>query len=239
VGWGSVALMFGYNQPLGRAIRAPLHLIPKDVAIPIMSGPNRGLRWVVGSLNHGCWLGTYEGRCTKFVASQVRPGMTAFDVGANVGYYTLLMASRVGPTGRVLAFEPDPANIAALKKHLVLNEINNVEIIEAAVSDQTGTSFFSCAGSQGVLSSAGISVKTVVLDEYPAPDFIKMDIEGTEVSALRGSARILDKRHANWLIALHGKAHDDVPRLLLAGGYSVRWITHSEISVTSGCQQPV
>jgi len=125
-----------------RLARWPLKVIPKKMVMPILSGPNRGLWWVSGSFIHGCWLGWYEKSCVQFVASLIRPGMVAFDVGANVGYYTLLLARGVGPNGRVIAFEPDPVNVAHLKEHMRLNKISNVEIVEAAVSDREGTVFF-------------------------------------------------------------------------------------------------
>ena len=96
-------LMFSYHEPLGRLARWPLKAIPKKLIVPILSGPNRGLWWVSGSFIHGCWLGWYEKPCVEFVASLIRPGMVAFDVGANVGYYTLLLARGVGPKGRVIA----------------------------------------------------------------------------------------------------------------------------------------
>lgn len=109
-------IMFGSQQPLGRLARWHLKAIPKTVVLPVLSGPNRGLWWVTGTSNHGCWLGSYEKPCVKYVELLVQPGMTVFDVGANVGYYTLLLARGVGPKGRVIAFEPNPINIAHLKK---------------------------------------------------------------------------------------------------------------------------
>lgn len=224
------AAMFAFDRPMGRAIRAPLRLIPKTAVVPILSGPNRGLRWVAGSFNHGCWLGTYERRCAEFIAAQIRPGATVFDVGANVGYYTLLMARRAG---RVFAFEPNPRNVGYLRQHLALNGITNAEVVEAAVSDKTGLAHFSGDGATGRLSSTGHGVKTVTLDDYPTPDFVKMDIEGAELSGIRGSSRIMRERSTSWFIALHGDALHELPRSLAAGGYCVRWITPEEISVTA------
>jgi FkbM family methyltransferase len=109
----------------------------------------------------------------------------------------LLLARGVGPKGRVIAFEPNPANVAHLKKHLSLNRIENVEIVEAAVSDREGTAF-SGEGAAGKLSQTRAAIQTVQLDNYPRPDLIKMDIEGGETAALRGSAKILAERHAVW-----------------------------------------
>jgi FkbM family methyltransferase len=155
--------------------------------------------------------------------------MVAFDVGANVGYYTLLLARGVGPKGRVTAFEPNPANVARLKEHLRLNKIDNVEIVEAAVSDTTGTAFLSGEGATGKLSQTGTPIQTLQLDNYPRPDFIKMDIEGGETAALRGSRKILAERHAVWFIAVHGPACTETPALLASQNYTLEWVTQGEI----------
>jgi FkbM family methyltransferase len=222
--------VFSSQEPLGRLARWPLKLIPKKMVVPILSGPNRGLWWVSGTLTHGCWLGWYEKRSAELVASKIRLGMLAFDVGANVGYYTLLLSRGVGPQGRVIAFEPNPINVAHLKEHLHLNKIGNVEIVEAAVSDREGPAFLSGDGSMGKLSQTGAPIKTVKLDTYPRPDFIKMDIEGEETAALRGSARILAERHAVWFIATHGSAvRTEISALLSNQNYTLDWVTRSEV----------
>ena len=221
--------MFSYHEPLGRLARWPLKAIPKKLIVPILSGPNRGLWWISGSFIHGCWLGWYEKPCVEFVASLIRPGMVAFDVGADVGYYTLLLARGVGPKGRVIAFEPNPFNLTYLKEHLRLNKIGNVEIVEAAVSDREGVAFFSGEGAMGKLSQTGAPTKIVQLDNYPRPDFIKMDIEGEETAALHGSANILAERHAVWFIAVHGPAYIEIPALLASQNYTVKWVTQGEI----------
>ncbi len=74
----------------------------------VVQGPLRGKRWIAGSSNHGCWLGSYELAKQRKVIELVRPGMVCWDVGAHVGFYTLLFAELVGPLGRVFAFEPLP-----------------------------------------------------------------------------------------------------------------------------------
>ena len=81
----------------GRLLRLPLALIPPALAMPVLQGPLRGYRWIVGSSNHGCWLGSYEYAKQRLFAQMVRSGDVVFDVGANVGFYTLLAACRVGP----------------------------------------------------------------------------------------------------------------------------------------------
>jgi hypothetical protein len=87
----------------GRAIRWPLRCVPRDVTVPILQGPLRGARWVVGSHTHGCWFGSYEADRQRAFVRLVRPGAVVYDLGANVGFYTLLAARLAGPAGRVLA----------------------------------------------------------------------------------------------------------------------------------------
>jgi hypothetical protein len=81
---------------LGRALRLPLRLIPKQAEVRILQGPLRGKRWIAGSSNHGCWLGSYEAAKQRKIIEFLRPGMVCWDVGVNVGFYTLLFAELVG-----------------------------------------------------------------------------------------------------------------------------------------------
>ena len=132
----------------------------------------------------------------------IRPGNTVADVGAFRGTYTVIAAALAGPTGRVVAFEPTTANADVIRTNLALNDLTaHVHIEPAAVSDRMGTAKFFVWGdaSTNALTrqhdaSAGISVRTVALDEYFAdglPDVVKMDIEGAEILALRGAQRLL------------------------------------------------
>src|SRR5688572_13621160 len=72
---------------------------------------------------------------TRLFRELIRPGMVVVDVGANIGYFSLLASTLVGPTGRVYAFEPDPVNCALLRKNVRLNRVTNIEVIESALSD--------------------------------------------------------------------------------------------------------
>ena len=124
---------------LARLIRLPLRLIPSSAVVPILSGPGRGMRWIVGSAPHGAWLGFLErDKLTPFVA-RLQSGMTVWDIGANVGLYTLPSARAVGPAGHVVAFEPMPRNLGFLRRHLTLNGLEGVAVCAVAVSDATGT----------------------------------------------------------------------------------------------------
>ena len=98
--------------------------------------------------------------------------------------------------------------------------------MEAAVSDREGTAFFSGEGDTGKLSQTGTPIRTVRLDNHIRPDLIKMDIEGGEIAALRGSVTILTERHAIWFIALHGQAFTEIPKLLASQNYTLNWVRH-------------
>jgi len=174
----------------------------------------RGARWIVGAGVHGYWLGSYEWEKRRLFEATLKPGDVVYDIGANVGFYTILASLLVGPHGRVLAFEPLSRNLAFLKRHVTLNHASNVTVYEAAVSDSSGSSLFDSRGdpSMGRVHEAGnICVATVKLDELlesqslPPPDLIKMDIEGGELRALRGAAGLLRLHRPSILLATHGR----------------------------------
>jgi hypothetical protein len=80
----------------GRLLRAPLELLPKGLTVRVLQGPARGMKWVVGSGTHGCWLGSYEYSKQRLLRRLIRPGDVVYDVGANVGFYTLLLLRELG-----------------------------------------------------------------------------------------------------------------------------------------------
>jgi FkbM family methyltransferase len=219
------------NTLLGRALRSALAVIPKSTIVTSRSGLTKGMKWVVGSSTHGCWLGNYELEHQAIVREYVRPGMNVLDLGANAGYFTLAFAA-LG--ARTWAFEPLATNVVNLIRHITLNRLDTVTVIQAAVADRTGMSGFCAFNNNAVGKLADDSeyrVPTVSLDELiaaqtiPTPDFIKMDIEGAEVLALKGSRALLAKRRTHWLISLHGNAPNTteaaVHGILRDAGY--RW----------------
>src|SRR5262245_13721080 len=127
---------------LANALRWPLRVIPKSAVVPILSGHNRGMKWIVGAGQHGCWLGSYESFCVNRIAEMVRPCMSVFDIGAQAGYYTLMFSRRVGPKRKVFAFEGNHINAANLRRHLDMNRITNTELVEGAVSNCVGVGHF-------------------------------------------------------------------------------------------------
>src|SRR5437868_8178233 len=100
---------------LGRIARDALRLLPKDATVPVLQGRLRGKKWVVGSGEHGYWLGSYEAVKQKAFVAVASGKQVVYDVGANVGFYSLLAATLVTKGGRVFAFEPLPRNLFFLR----------------------------------------------------------------------------------------------------------------------------
>jgi FkbM family methyltransferase len=227
---------------LGQLLRAPLALIPKNAVLPILQGPLRGKLWTVGSATHGCWLGSYEFAKQRMFSETLRPGDVVFDIGANVGFYSLLAAVRIGTTGRVYAFEPLPRNLGFLRRNLDLNRIGNVEILDAAVAAQSGVAAFDVGGGPclGRVDAAGtLAVRAVSIDalvssgELPPPSVIKMDIEGGELAALEGARATLERHRPMVFLATHGDAvHRASCALLEAAGYELRPVDERPLSET-------
>jgi len=217
---------------VGRLLRLPLALIPSRTTLPILQGRLRGMKWIVGFSNHGCWLGSYEYHKRKAFEESVAQGGVVFDIGANAGFYTLLASVLVGPQGRVFAFEPDPRNLRYLKEHLRINGIKNVSVIEAAVADCAGVAHFDAGPnlSTGRLAADGcLTVRTVSLDEMmrrgelPPPDCMKIDVEGGEMLVLTGARVLLGNRRPILFLATHGPGlHHQCCELLASFGYHLR-----------------
>jgi len=140
---------------------------------------------------------------SKVINSELKKGMVALDIGANIGIYSLQMARSVGKTGKVIAFEPDPGNYSLILKNIEANGYTNIVTVQKAVTDVTGTArLFLCRENRGdhrIFDSSvdreSIEIETVRLDDYlsdrVAVDVIKMDIQGSEFLALAGMKNIL------------------------------------------------
>jgi len=216
---------------IGRMARLPLAVIPRQTVLPILGGKLRGKFWIVGSAIHRRRMGFYEYEKRKIISAEVRPNTVFWDVGANVGFYTLLASKPVG-SGRVFAFEPAPRNLDYLRRHLKLNRLPNVEVLATAVSNGNGVSFFQIeeTGFMGHPAAEGkIAVQTATLDtlvesgKVLPPDYVKMDTEGTELLALQGASQTFQRYHPVLFLATHGREmHTSSVRLLESWGYECR-----------------
>jgi FkbM family methyltransferase len=151
----------------------------------------------------GLLSGRYEVHLSTVFEKYCTSGMTVVDVGANLGYYSLLASRLVGPSGRVVALEPNSENCRLLLSSLRLNDITNVQLLPVAADTATGWAYYSThVGSNGgliedgeLLSHPGTIVPTFRLDELvDGPvGFLKMDVEGAEGRVVRGATRIIER----------------------------------------------
>jgi FkbM family methyltransferase len=154
------------------------------------------------------YFGTWEPRLARAVQRLVLPGDTCLDVGANIGWYTLLLARVAGPAGRVYALEPDPRAHARLLENVGLNLwARNVAAHQLAVADAPGTStlfvtpeaLYSSLYHQAHGGAAGEEVRVTTLDAFAEEQgigpvhFVKCDVEGAEMAVLRGAERLLTR----------------------------------------------
>jgi FkbM family methyltransferase len=163
-------------------------------------------------------LGVYGPLETELVKNEVKKGDVVLDIGANIGYYTLIFAKLVGNEGRVIAFEPDPNNFALLNRNIDINGYKNVRLIQEAVPDTTGNiKLYLSEDNKGDhrIYDVGngrksIEIEVIRLDDYfkdyhDKIDFIKMDIQGAEMGAIRGMTALLqsNEKKAHHRILAH------------------------------------
>jgi FkbM family methyltransferase len=176
------------------------------------------LRW---QDHTGYILGAYEPEFVSALCKHVSRGDTCIDVGGNLGYYCMLMATLVGTQGRVFTFEPVSENLAVLKENISLNNLTNVELVNSALGARAGTMSLirSEAGSVSATPSvrgyavAGpqstVDVQVTTLDAFLEhknlrPSVIKIDVEGAELEVLRGAVNTLRTARPAVLVEVHG-----------------------------------
>lgn len=211
--------------PLARLIRASLsRAAPQGLSrVRVAAGALQGMELLLDLQEEkDYWLGTYEPELQVAIAELVQPGLVAYDVGANIGYISLMLAQAVGESGQVFAFEALLANLERLQTHLEWNRVaHRIKVIHAAVVDASRPVEFLLGPSGGMGKAQGspgrqkgysgsILVPGLSLDDFvyvqghPAPQVVKMDIEGGEVLALPGMRRILSQAQPLILLEIHG-----------------------------------
>jgi FkbM family methyltransferase len=179
-----------------------------------------GAWWLAekGALDHELVHSVFEGVETDFVGRLLRPGMTVLDIGAHHGLYTLLASKRVGREGRVIAFEPSPRERRRLLRHVSINGCWNVSVEPLALGDQAGEAdLFLVEGRQDWCNSlrppdvdertSRVRVEVRPLDDVlrvlgiSRVDFIKLDVEGAELSFLHGASKLLQSNSRPAILA--------------------------------------
>lgn len=184
-----------------------------------------------------------------FIAGLDLTGQTVFDIGGDQGIYTLFFARRVGPTGRVFTFEPNPVSYSHIVTNVELNNFEHVDVRNIALGESIGELTFAFPakdpgrgtadplirdqilkepGSMSIKVRVGSVDNLIETQEVPNPDFCKIDVEGLEVNVLRGMKRTLNEQRPTLFIEIHGA---DMPaktanirqvgKFLLDSGYQI------------------
>ena len=193
----------------------------------IASGPAAGMAVSTAHLplNHGQFAdiirGTLEPSVAEALIRTVRPGHVVYDMGANLGYWTLVASRLAGPDGRVVAFEPVPWCAEAVAANIALNDLRQAQVRAEAVSDTTGQARLLVVGNadHSLLASLGshpntrdeIAVATVAIDDLvaagtlPPPDVVKIDTEGAELLVLAGMRKTIAGHAPRIICEVHGE----------------------------------
>jgi len=150
--------------------------------------------------------GIFDPLETELFNAEIKKNDVVLDIGANIGYYTLIAAKLVGENGVVFAFEPEPTNFALLKRNVEINGYKNVILVQKAVSNKTGKVKLYLSernlGDHRIYNSQdgrqSIEIEAIRLDDYFKDyngkiDFIKMDVQGSEGGVFQGGSRVLKK----------------------------------------------
>jgi FkbM family methyltransferase len=186
--------------------------------------------------------GRYEPHVTSVVRNRVKAGMHVLDIGANIGYYTMLSASLVGPHGSVMAFDPNPTNAKLIEASRRANSYNNVCIVQAAAGRGVGLLVLNTSYSNGTTAKVSDDLRTLLnsvtvpslrIDDLIAKeqriDFVKIDVEGAEYNALLGATDMIKRCHPiiasefspGLLAGISGITGAEYLEFLLAFGYKI------------------
>jgi FkbM family methyltransferase len=227
-----------HHPAVGKALARALSMLPRSKSV--VRDVN-GLKFrldldeIIDSSLY--YSGTFEANAERAIAGALRSGMTAVDVGANVGYHTLRMARAVGAAGKVIAIEPTSWAIARLRENIALNAFTNVDVLQIglAATDEGWRSirFRSSYRLDGRVDTAEESVQIRALDGVTADltrlDFIKIDVDGSEGKVLDGARETLRRFRPMVLFEITpsamvagGDSPDDLLALLSGLGYRFR-----------------
>jgi FkbM family methyltransferase len=244
-------LLFRCTSPVSVLRRVPVlggllsrisrQIVPPETLIwvQIQHGAARGL-WIRVNPRTGqdVQQGIGEPAVQGAVQKHLCPGMTFYDLGANIGFFSLMAARLVGPEGRVVSFEADPEIAARLRENLTYNKFTHAVVEEKAVWSEPTTVSFARADTNtspdrglGHVSTGDstvantIPVEAVSLDEFvllhPDPDFLKCDVEGAEVAVFQGAERLLRQKRPILLVEMHSaENHRALARKFSQLGYA-------------------
>lgn len=197
----------------------------------VQAGPCEGIWMCLNPrTGQGYLRGEAEAPVQRVLVERLRPGMVFYDLGANLGFFSMLAARIVGPGGMVFSFEPDAEIAERLQKNIERNQFRNVRVIPKGAWSESGKQAFVSAGASSPDRGTGrfvadreragsASLECVALDDFvraaPAPHAIKCDVEGAEVHVLRGAQQLL-RAYRPWILCeMHSKLNDSGCREIL------------------------
>jgi FkbM family methyltransferase len=189
--------------------------------LEIQHGLGKGLRFNAGGSAAAYLLGTWQPSMQVALGILIEEGETFYDVGANVGFFSVIGARLAGPAGKVVCFEPVPDNFQQIRHNAILNGFSNIEVVETALGSVDAELPFwtSAEPTWGKLANTArvpdqltgeIKVAVKRLDgiladtDLRAPRVIKVDVEGAELEVLEGALETLRAYRPRLLIELHG-----------------------------------
>jgi FkbM family methyltransferase len=210
------------------------YVLPREPReVTVRSGPARGIRLLVDLRREKFyWTGAYEPAVQAALAQRLRPGMRVWDVGAHVGFFSLLAARLVGPGGEVHAFEPLAENRERLDGNVRLNGFTQVVVHPDAVGADVAEVAFYTHGSTLMGSVVGDdargavpSVRQTTLDALsatlPSPDLIKIDVEGAELDVIRGAPGLRASVRPDLVVEVDRRVGEEALRAAVEG-YAAR-----------------
>jgi len=221
---------------LTRIVRGTLNaVVPTDFEnVEVAAGPVAGARMLLDLRREkSYWAGTYEPWVQDTLAALLAEGGVAWDVGAYIGYHTLLFYRLCGPQ-RVVAVEPNAESRERLEANLAVNHALGVHVIDAAVSDHAGGGSLILhrdpveteVTSDVLRGATAVRLVTLdaLLDSCPIPHVVKLDVEGSEAPALRAAKRLLHEVRPTLVVEVHKTAGIEALAALRDAGYRVRAI---------------
>jgi len=211
----------GANYPLyKKRFREKIFLIRKKYfsRIPFYANPIPGLTVAIfprEQIAESIYMGDFEPEVRSYFLRTIKPGMVIFDVGANIGYFTTIMAKLVGSGGKVHAFEPSNREFGSIKNMIRQNRQDNVVLNQTALSERVGRMMMNIAKTENMaaLNTMGnithpaaqdgdfkqVEVSLDTIDNYVTDkeinrlDLIKIDVEGAELMVLKGAEETLKR----------------------------------------------
>jgi FkbM family methyltransferase len=222
-----------------------LRLMPAGtrLAIRVRKGAGAGLRLSLDPRYEAQYAaGFHETALLACLAAHLQPGDVLYDVGAHIGYISLVAARLVGASGKVFAFEADPENATRITGHAEMNALPQVELVGAAVWSECKTlSFYRAAATssrntgavttleRGKTADGVIVVEAVTLDHFAAdhrsPTLVKIDVEGAEEEVLKGAEEVIRRSKPTLICEVHNeRAAEGVAAWLARMGYQSKWL---------------